>query len=376
MKKLLIVFFLLVLPCIALANERGTVHEPPTEVLEYIESRWSVYELEDYLDPVDVTEDNYSFALVWANDTRYLLGFCQENGAMKNWLDSAAAVPQTKRKASLYCYEPGAEMNYIWDSKNEHAYVIGGNIGVSVPNQWHETMESCVYFEWTDECFCLKSYRDHFWDVDIVGDTLYFWDIGNGLRNQVETWVQTDIRYVDFASLPKRADDIAQDASAEAVIPQAYGEGVLHAEAYSFEPDQQYPVYNGPGVQYQRAGNGKASVSTNDWIQVFGEYDGWIMIQYAISDERYRIGWITRDALPEDLCVDPLSMQGGDWYTLGEDYELTDDPLSSKAVLCEISKNTQVEGMMKLGYVWTYVRVTMGEETWWGFVPSELLGRG
>lgn len=376
MRKWLAVLCLLMLPCIVSANELDTVHEWPTQVLEYIENRWSDYELEDYLELPDMAEGDYLFALVWANDTRYLLGFCQENGVMKKWLDSAAAVPQTERKASLYRYEPGTQMNYIWDSENKHSYEIGENIGVSVPNQWYKTVESSVYFEWTDGGFRLKSYRDHFWDVDIVGDTLYFWDIGNGLRNQVETGVQTDIRYVDFASLPKRADDIAQDASAEAVIPRAYGEGMLHAETYIFEPDQQYPVYNGPGVRYQRAGNGKASVSTNGWIQVFGEYDGWLMIQYAISDERYRIGWITRDALPDDLWLEQLSMQGGDWYTLGEDYMLTDDPLSSKAALCEIPKNAQVEGMMKLGYVWTYVCVTMGEKTWWGFVPSELLGRG
>ena len=56
MRKWLAVLCLLMLPCIVLANELDAVHELPTEVIEYIENRWSDYELEDYLEHPDMAE--------------------------------------------------------------------------------------------------------------------------------------------------------------------------------------------------------------------------------------------------------------------------------------------------------------------------------
>ncbi|MBQ7887433.1 MAG: hypothetical protein IJ313_11145 [Clostridia bacterium] len=358
----------------ALAQE-----EMPQEVLEHIRNFYLAPQIEDYLALPGLPDGDYGFALVRENGMRELLGFRWKDGVMENWLDSSAAVPQTDRKAELFHYEDGTVIRYLWDTENEYAYVTqGDNVAVSIPDQWNETTESSVYYEWEGGAFRLRSYRNHFWDVDVFGDTYYFWDIGNGLRNVIDTDVPKDwnILTVDFDALPKRAEDVVQNASVEAVIPKAYGEDMLHAETYSFEPGQKYPVYNGPGKQYQRAGNGKASVSTNGWIQVFGEYDGFLMIQYAVGNERYRIGWIARDALPADCFVDTLPMQGGDWYTLSEDCVLTDDPLSSKASLCTLPKDALVESMASLGYAWTYVRVTIDGKTWWGFVPSELLGWG
>lgn len=43
-------------------------------------------------------------------------------------------------------------------------------------------------------------------------------------------------------------------------------------EVIQFAKGKKYPVYAGPGTEYLRLGSGqKASVSTNDWIQVFGQ---------------------------------------------------------------------------------------------------------
>lgn len=45
-----------------------------------------------------------------------------------------------------------------------------------------------------------------------------------------------------------------------------------------------YPVYSGPGKKYYREANGKAQVSANDWVQVFGREGKWALIQYRVKD--------------------------------------------------------------------------------------------
>lgn len=72
------------------------------------------------------------------------------------------------------------------------------------------------------------------------------------------------------------------------------------AENIKFTSNKKYAVYSGPGENYFRGGNGKAAVSTNDWIQVFGRENGWIMLQYDITSDHMRIGWIQESALPKE----------------------------------------------------------------------------
>lgn len=379
MKKkvmLLTLFLVLLCACMPAQAEEKAV---PEEVQAYICTVYQEPEVEDYLALPSLPDGDYGFALVRSQGIRALMGFRWKDGQMENWLDSMGAVPQTDRKAALYNRKAGTQISYFWDSDDAHQYVSDGyNIGVSVPNEWYEATESEVYYEWMDGSFVLKQYRNHFYDVDIIGDTLYFWDIGGGLRNVIDTDVRQvqDILDVEFEKLPRRAGDISQRADDPPEIPHSYEEHALYAETYEFVPGCKYPVYNGPGTQYQRAGNGKASVSTNEWIQVFGEYDGWLMIQYAIDETRCRIGWITRDALPEDRHVDQLVFALEERYTLSDPGVLTDDPLCSHTALCSVPTDVFVEGAARLGDGWMYVRVTLNGIIWWGFLPTDILGNG
>ena len=378
MKKLLTVFCLLLLTCFTAGSCGEAAFTPPKDVLEYIEGRWHVYELEDYLEQPDMDEQECSFALVWADDERWLLGFCRENGRLVNWLASTEPVPQTDRRASLYRYGKGMKIGYLWDSDNKYSYTTTGvNIGVEIPDQENESIESHVYYEWENRAFRLKTYSDHYWSVDIVGDTLYFWDIGNGLRNVIHTgrWTDTRISHVDFDQLYKRAGDVPQSAVNPPEIPWTCEEGALYAETPSFSPNQKYPVYQGPGNQYGRSGNGKASVSTNDWIQVFGMYDGWLLIQYAVNDTQCRVGWIAGEALPEHRKMNQLAFDEGIWNLVNASCKLTDDPLCSRAEKCLIPEGTRIERLALLGYAWAYVRVETEGKIAWGFLPTDKLGQ-
>ncbi len=74
--------------------------------------------------------------------------------------------------------------------------------------------------------------------------------------------------------------------------PPSIPQGVLAPLDIRLSKGQKYPVYTSPGDNYSRSGNGKASVYTNGWVQVFGREGDWLLIQYSIKDRQMRLGYI------------------------------------------------------------------------------------
>ncbi|MBQ6689337.1 MAG: hypothetical protein IJN02_08905, partial [Bacteroidales bacterium] len=85
-------------------------------------------------------------------------------------------------------------------------------------------------------------------------------------------------------------------------------------EGIVFPTGEKYPVYYGPGYGYDRMADGKAAVSTNDWIRVYGEESGVVLnehgspgssvlIEYEISEGRHRFGWVRVSDLPDSVSV-------------------------------------------------------------------------
>ena len=147
----------------------------------------------------------------------------------------------------------------------------------------------------------------------------------------------------------------------------------LSLQNVSFPKGKKYEVYQGPGKKFGRSAQGKAVVSTNDWIQVFGEYEGWLLIQYGVGEGKFRIGWITNAVLPKGITVAPLNFAAGSKSWLdGPDgsYPLTDDPLGSQVPIVTIKGEPEVEMLARLGVDWVYVRVKYKGNTYYGFVPA------
>lgn len=144
----------------------------------------------------------------------------------------------------------------------------------------------------------------------------------------------------------------------------------LTAEKVRFTGGRKYAVYTGPGKGYVRSGNGKGAVSTNDWIQVFGEENGWIMIQYDISSDHYRIGWIEAAALPKNAYVKRLDFEPEQAQVCAAT-DLTDDPLNSRTALKRLDGGTEAAWLATMGE-WAYVEVTDGARMR-GFVPLDAL---
>lgn len=195
----------------------------------------------------------------------------------------------------------------------------------------------------------------------------YDWDAGQK-RGSVNLYTVFGLN-TSFRSLPKSY----QEAKATFSDPPEIPGGTLTAERIKFASNQKYAVYTGPSENYLRGGNGKASVSTNDWIQVFGKENGWIMIQYDITSDHMRIGWIREDALPRKTTVSSLSFGNHKAYTTVQ-CAITDDPLFSQTTIMNVPANSEVRWLATMGS-WTYMEYETGAGPVRGFIRSDYLTR-
>lgn len=148
----------------------------------------------------------------------------------------------------------------------------------------------------------------------------------------------------------------------------------LTARPGSFPKNQRYDVYEGPRQEHRRAGGGKAVVSTNGEILVYGTWLGRMMIEYALDDNRHRIGWIDTDQLPASALegVPALPFPDGGYP---EDFSygiittrstLIDDPRHSRGYSATINAGTSVHVLARLDG-WHLVEGFIDEELRMGF---------
>ena len=147
--------------------------------------------------------------------------------------------------------------------------------------------------------------------------------------------------------------------------------GTLTASLVSFTSNQTYPVYSAPDSRSIRGAKGRARVSTNGWIQVFGSEGDWILVQYDITDTHNRIGYIYKNALPADVTVPELNLTSIA-SVVHYDVEVTDDPLVSRTPLARLTENSKVTCLGTMGE-WTYIEAEADKERFRGFVPSACL---
>lgn len=122
-----------------------------------------------------------------------------------------------------------------------------------------------------------------------------------------------------------------------------------------FKGSRKYEVYTGPGGDYLREANGKATVSTNDWIQVFGEEDGWLLIQYNVNDDNNRFGWIK--CAQETAGVSVAQLQWSDTSGMMVNAWATNDPLRNSMELDDVLGNREGKLLATLGNDWAYIEM-------------------
>lgn len=171
---------------------------------------------------------------------------------------------------------------------------------------------------------------------------------------------------------------LMMSSAALAQAPQM-PEDMLAAQDAHFPVGEKYEVYLGPGEEYMRAGDGKGTVSTNDWIQVFGEENAWLMIQYEISDGRMRIGYIrgdvdARTADGEALEHIPLELSWA-WSPAHTKRiaAFSDDPFGKRETILFLEQDKQVTRLGTFGE-FAYVETQRADgKRVRGFVDADLL---
>ena len=95
------------------------------------------------------------------------------------------------------------------------------------------------------------------------------------------------------------------------------------------------------------------------------------MIQYDITSDHMRIGWIREDALPKKTSVSDLSF-GNHKARTAVQCTITDDPLFSMTAIANISADAEVRWLATMGS-WTYVEYNTGTQSIRGFIRSDNL---
>lgn len=315
------------------------------------------------------------------------------NGKWDIWCYTSNVPQGDYPDVTLSVSKGGEQEPPIWYDQREHDYTFptGPRVGVWTSNG--ETHEERVEYTWFDGEITWHDHGDfllvHYGDspsrqVDVFGDELVFYNIGNGYEGYRYLHFDHRLGGVDFYELPRSLTEGRATGEDEPrlSVPVEPDTEIMNKQSFltqqdvKLRPGKTWPVYIGPGKGYGRAANGKASVSTNGWVQVFGEYEGWLLIHYAVSAEQYRFGWITADALAPGETAEALPFVFGDIVSGDKGLPLVDDPLNSRVPLVTLPLSADIEYLAQLGEDFSYVRVEVDGRMWWGFVYTWPLGHG
>lgn len=364
LKTLFLTALMLCLTATAFAgNTRpGIENEMPAEIQDFFSSE----SRQDNIIMDYVVIENYCFVATRSGErTNTLFGFKQTDEGWKYWLKNADAMPQgghrillgnaqgTNRLVDDYVYKlPTLSIAIIQEEEDDfcaHGLTYELRSGV-----------------WTLEDMSSNDKEEY--HVTLGDNRLTYYDEYEAVRAKgtVRGTVQRNLRYISVSAIPTNYYDAKDKLT---VAPQLPASAELKAQEIKFTGNRKYDVYSAPTSASYRGANGKAVVSTNSWIQVFGVEDGWAMIQYSIDADHYRIGYITEDALPAKADVGELAFSPTPALTTFYTTYMTDDPFYSKQQILRLEPFAEVTLLGTIGS-WAYIEVESPQLTR-GFVPAD-----
>lgn len=355
MKKLFMVVVVMIglfisMEALAYSKDAVGIENIPEQILAIIEnSRWNDWEITGWVEPGKPGRQQglaSAFVTVKREGHNDLLAFSNDSGKWSYEWHNGSAIPQGKEKVKLNLWgDAGKAVRFITYTENEEG----------------DRLIGCYWEGDGNGTWNLVRVNVKDTDIDTSQDQVLRFSNGN-----VYGVYQRNLKYFSFGAFPVSISEARDKLSNPPQIP----EGTLQAKEVRFAAGEKYKVYQGPGEEYGQAGKGKAVVSTNDWIQVFGEENGWILIQYDISSDRMRMGWITAEALPKKAKIDELKYEPVVACSIGE-VEVTDDPLKSQLPTALLSEGTTVNWLANMGD-WAYVE-SITDSLIRGFVKSDML---
>ena len=299
------------------------------------------------------------FVLTQKGNTNTLYCFRLKNNVWKHSFHAVKSVPQGSDKMKME----------IMDHFQAFASGINHKGPILMIARYAGTDEfyaQAVYYQqnrsglWNLVCVIDRKSKAEAIEVGKDYVEYYTYDGANWKSTKVKGTVQRDIRYLSLASFPMNAADAKKKLT---FAPDLPADSELQAQEVEFKGGKKYAVYSGPGKDSIRGGKNKAAVSTNGWIQVFGQENGWILIQYSIDKDHYRFGYIDAAALPKDASVSALKFYMRN-AVITEAVSVTDDPLYSKSVLTTANAGENVTWLASFGE-WAYIEGS----NYRGFVP-------
>ena len=346
----------------ALADDDGFGLDNERAQVVYWEYSGAV--IEDYAE-VETAGRTFAFILFKQEQRRMVKVYFDSEFGWTDWFVTEEGVPQGGRgrletdgesvTVSAADRTGGLRsISYAWDA--------------AMPNEPKGTEESRKQFVGG---FRLTAYDG----AQVDADGVIHFDEGDA---KVE--LLNDMRYLAYGNLPKTRKEALENSD----VPPGFSFfsprwDTLFGQVVPLSANHSRKVYLGPGRDYPRAGNGKAAVGTNGWVQVFGQYDGWLLIQYHIDGDHYRIGWIEKSALPAGTKVERLEMSDfREPYQqeIMEDCVMTDDPLGSGAAIAHLKAGQKVWNLAFLGAEWEMIVVEIDGQCYWGFVPTNCMSHG
>lgn len=317
---------------------------------------------------------NYFFAVTQYNGHNVLHGFKQKNGKYEHFLRTDKALPQGEGTFVLFN-----------DSMSGWVSTVAASDAIAIAYRRSGDTNNLVEFiepqksgQWNLRYLYTQGLGFDFREADVFSDKIVFWgnpEVNTQSLGTVKGTVQTDIRYFSFSAFPKSVKEAKNKLSTPPAISAA---SQLQAKNVKFTGGQKYAVYSGPGESFERGANGKAAVSTNDWIQVFGQAGDWILIQYAVSSDHMRFGYIPASALPKNVTVGNLDANLGDLPAIiSVNTFLTDDPIKSQSVLRTLAAGQTVTWLATMDQ-WVYIQLEdeNGHPFCRGFVPASAIQLG
>ncbi len=294
------------------------------------------------------------------NNTLYCYRM-KDNKWVRNF-STSKAVPQGKNRVDFYL--TAVYQDYTTDKK-----YTGPVLVIDRMDAGDEYAELSVAYQRSKDgiwnLFRISGYAEY--ENMLIGDGYisFYRDMEDSrLKGTVSGTFQRDLRYVNLSSFPKTYKQAQQKLTVAPDMPRG---SELEATDVKFSGGKNYEVYSAPDKNSIRGGNGKAKVSTNGWIQVFGREGSWILIQYSIDSEHYRFGYIDAASLPKKTSVSSL-----DFHRIsalaGTRVSVTDDPLYSRSVLTTLEAGTEITWLATVGD-WAYIEGA----NYRGFIPVSAL---
>lgn len=346
---------LLLLVCgVAMAEENNF----PAEIKQYFESE-KILEIESYRS----SEQLFAAIARDQNHERVLYAFQQINGKWGCFAKTKNAIPKTELKAFV-------SVSDTYQDSNVEGIQNTPNISI-----WFMEPDEDHYELWMDflldgDRYILRDVIPHHGSIRYENGAVFIYedDCFASQRGYVQYPASTDLTAFvcdDFLSCAKKWDEKYYELTKDVYFDDS------HPLLYYWPTNQIIPVYSAPTKTAFVEANGKAKVSTNDWILIYGSDKDYYFIQYAINESAMRFGYIPRQSLNYST---PLEMMWSNQKaTVKSKTNLINDPLGSKTKIKSIVAGTEVEVLSFLNG-WAYVEYRSASIIR-GFLDNQLLNK-